>query len=67
MRIPAGERSFDPEATCADKCYTADFVKAIFHTNNYDIPVFELHYTAPGHGSWTNASDNRGGNSGNIS
>lgn len=66
VKIPAGAGNFDPEAKCTDKCYTKDFVQALFGTSSYDVPVFEMHYSAPGHGDWKNASDNRGGNSGNI-
>jgi hypothetical protein len=66
VKVPAGEGSFDPEAKCAAKCYTKDFVQAVFGTSNYDVPVFETHYSTVGHGEWTNASDNRGGNHGNI-
>ena len=66
VKIPAAEGNFNPEANCAGKCYTKDFVQAVFGTNNYDVPVFEMHYSSPGHGDWKNASDNRGGNQGNI-
>jgi Collagen triple helix repeat (20 copies) len=67
LTIPAKAGNFNPEATCADKCYTSDFVKAFFGPNvSYDVPVFALTYNTPHNGSWTNASDNRGGNSGNI-
>ncbi len=34
--------------------------------SSYDVPVFEMHYSSPGHGTWKNASDSRGGNEGNI-
>ena len=66
VKIPAREGNFNPEAKCAGKCYTKDFVQAVFGTSNYDVPVFELHYSSPDHGAWKNASDNRGGNAGNI-
>ena len=66
VKIPAGEGNFDPEAKCAAKCYTKDFVQAVFGTDKYDVPVFEMHYSAPDNGDWKNASDNRGGNQGNI-
>jgi hypothetical protein len=66
VKIPAGAGNFDPEATCTEKCYTKDFVQAFFGTSGYDVPVFEMHYSSPGHGDWKNASDNRGGNEGNI-
>jgi len=66
VKIPAGEGNFDPEATCTEKCYTKDFVKAFFGTSNYDVPVFEMHYSTLTHGQWKNASDNRGGSHGNI-
>jgi len=66
VKIPAGQGSFDPEAKCTEKCYTKDFVQAVFGTSNYDVPAYELHYSASGHGEWTNASPNRGGDQGNI-
>jgi hypothetical protein len=66
VKVPAGEGNFNPEANCSGKCYTKDFVQAVFGTSNYDVPVFEMHYSAPGHGAWKNASDSRGGNDGNI-
>jgi hypothetical protein len=69
LQIPAGKGKFDPEAKCTEKCKTPDFVQSVFGlgANDYDVPVFEMHYSAPGHGDWTNASDSRGGNHGNIS
>ena len=67
VKIPAGVGNFNPEATCTAKCYTSDFVQSFFGTSSYDVPVFELHYSSQGHGTWKNASDNRGGNAGNIS
>jgi hypothetical protein len=67
VKIPVGAGNFDPEAACTEKCYTKDFVQRFFAVSEYDVPAFELHYTTADHGSWTNASDNRGGNSGNIS
>jgi hypothetical protein len=66
VRVPAAAGNFNPEAKCTDKCYTKDFVQAFFGTSSYDAPVFEMHYSSPGHGDWKNASDNRGGNEGNI-
>jgi Collagen triple helix repeat (20 copies) len=66
VSIPARAGNFDPEATCPGKCKTKDFVQAVFGTSNYVVPTFELHYSAPGHRDWKNASDNRGGNQGNI-
>lgn len=66
VKIPAGAGNFDPEANCAAKCYTKDFVQAFFGTSAYGVPQFEMHYLAPGHGAWKNASDGRGGNAGNI-
>ena len=55
-----------PRPSAQSKCYTKDFVQAVFGTDSYDVPVFEMHYSSLGHGSWKNASPNRGGNSGNI-
>jgi hypothetical protein len=66
VKIPAGAGNFDPEANCTDKCYTKDFVQAFFGTPYSGAEVYEMHYSAPGHGEWKNASDNRGGNDGNI-
>jgi Collagen triple helix repeat (20 copies) len=66
VKIPAGAGNFDPEAKCTDKCYTADFVQRFFGLSDYDVPVYELHYSTPHNGDWKNASDNRGGNDGNI-
>jgi hypothetical protein len=66
VKVSAGVGNFDPEAKCTEKCYTKEFVQAIFGTSSYDVPVFEMHYSSPGHGSWKNASVNRGGNEGNI-
>lgn len=66
VKIPANEGNFDPEAKCTEKCYTKDFVQAFFGTSNREVPVFEMHYSTNGHGQWKNASDNRGGNNGNI-
>ena len=66
VKVPAGAGNFDPEAKCTDKCYTKDFVQAFFGTSSYTIPVFEMHYSSPYHGHWKNASENRGGNHGNI-
>jgi hypothetical protein len=67
VKVPAEDGNFDPEAKCTEKCYTKDFVQAFFGTTNYDVPVYELHYSSSDHGAWKNASDNRGGNTGNIS
>jgi hypothetical protein len=66
VKIPAGAGNFDPEAKCTEKCYTKDFVQAFFGTSNYGTPVWEMHYTTPDHGIWKNASENRGGDAGNI-
>ena len=66
VKIPAAVGNFNAEAKCTEKCYTKDFVQAFFGTSSYDVPVFEMHYSSPGHGDWKNASDNRGGNEGNI-
>jgi hypothetical protein len=66
VKIPERSGNFNPEATCTDKCYTKDFVERFFGTSNYDVPAYELHYTTPDNGEWKNASDNRGGNHGNI-
>ena len=66
VKITAEVGNFDPEATCPGRCKTKDFVQAFFGTSSYDTPVFEMHYSSPGHGDWKNASANRGGNQGNI-
>jgi hypothetical protein len=66
VKVPAEVGNFNPEAACTDKCYTKDFVQRFFGTSDYDVPAYELHYTTAHNGQWKNASDNRGGNDGNI-
>ena len=67
VKVPAVTGNFDPAAKCTVKCYTSDFLQAFFGiSTDPDVPVYELHYAATGHGTWKNASANRGGDSGNI-
>ena len=48
VKVPAGLGKFNPEAECAAKCYTKDFVQAIFGTDSYEVPVFEFHFLVAG-------------------
>ncbi len=60
---------YDPTATCdASMCgATDDFVNTVYgDAATYDASSFEYRYTTAGHGSWTNASADRGGNQGDI-
>ncbi len=59
--------TYNPSATCALPCYTADFVAAHFGAGaTYNVPSYDLHYNAKRHGQWKNASADNGGNSGDI-
>jgi len=59
--------TYDPDATCAAPCYTADFVNAFFGpTATYSVSTYLLHYNAKTNGDWKNASADRGGNRGDI-
>jgi hypothetical protein len=59
--------TYNPNATCAAPCYTASFVAAVYGPGaTYDVPTFNLHYSAGNHGEWKNASADRGGNHGDI-
>ena len=60
----------------ADGCDTGDcsttagFVSSVFGSTSYDVPTFRFEFTAGGPDlswhTWKNASDDRGGNSGDI-
>ncbi len=60
---------FNPDAVCTDETCntTAGFVTTVFGPEaTFTVPTFHLHYVAPGHGQWKNASADRGGNRGDI-
>jgi hypothetical protein len=61
--------SYNANAVCSSSnCgTTASFVATVFGASaTYDIPTFAFHYNAASCGDWRNASDDRGGNSGDI-
>lgn len=63
--------TYDPDAVCPPGCTTAEFVAAFFGpTATYDIPTFLFQYTASSRAlcshHWKNASEDRGGNKGDI-
>ena len=59
--------TYDANATCPAPCTTAAFVQAVYGAAaTYTVPTFLFHYSAPTHGAWKNASDDRGGNQGDI-
>lgn len=65
MTVSGG--TFNPGAKCALPCYTRDFVATFFGPNaTYDVPTFLFNYNAGSNGQWKNASDDRGGDSGDI-
>ena len=59
--------TYNPGATCSTLCYTKEFVAAFFGAEaSYEVTSFDLHYNAKHHGTWKNASADKGGNSGDI-
>jgi hypothetical protein len=64
--------TYNPAATCAAPCYTADFVAAVFGAGATGmVTTYRLEYTAGAQGltnhTWKNASADRGGDHGDIS
>jgi hypothetical protein len=62
--------SFDPNRVCSpETCNTtAGFVATVYGPGaSFDIPTFSFHYVTPRNGQWQNASEDRGGNRGDIS
>ncbi len=62
---------YNPNAVCttASCGTTAGFVATVFGLSpavTYDVPTFLFHYNARSNGEWKNASDDRGGNHGDI-
>jgi hypothetical protein len=60
---------YDPNATCAAPCYTADFVTSIFGAGASSTVIdsgWQFHYNAGQNGTWKNAADDVGGNRGDI-
>ncbi len=61
--------TFDPTATCTPATCgtTAGFVSTVFGSGaTFDIPTFLFQYAAGQNGHWKNASEDRGGNHGDI-
>jgi hypothetical protein len=61
--------TFDPEAKCTPEACgtTAGFVATVFGAGaSFEIPTFLFQYTARRNGHWKNASEDRGGNNGDI-
>ena len=61
--------AYDPAASCDEQTCgtTAGFVATVFGPGaRYDVPTFLLHYSAARNGEWKNASEDRGGNHGDI-
>jgi hypothetical protein len=59
--------AYNPSATCALPCYTADFVATFFGASaTYNVTSYDIKYNARKHGNWKNASPDKGGNSGDI-
>ena len=66
VKVSCRRRQFRPRGQVHGKVLRRRTFSANFGTSNYDVPVFEMHISSPGHGTWKNASENRGGNQGNI-
>ena len=67
--IVVSNGTFNPNATCNSTACgtTAGFVATIFGAGaTFDVPTFFFHYSAGRNGEWKNASDDRGGNHGDI-
>ncbi len=63
--------TFDPNATCPTPCTGAGFVPAFFGAGaSWNVDTFSFNYHALDQGlsfrHWVNASENRGGNRGDI-
>jgi hypothetical protein len=59
--------TYNSSATCSTLCYTSEFVAAFFGAGaTYEVTSFDIHYNAKKHGTWKNASADKGGNSGDI-
>lgn len=59
--------TYNSGATCSELCYTSEFVSAFFGSGaTYEVTSFDIHYNAKKHGTWKNASADKGGNSGDI-
>jgi hypothetical protein len=61
--------TYDPAATCDETSCgtTAGFVATVFGPQaRFDVPTFQFHYDAGSNGEWKNASEDRGGNHGDI-
>ena|SRR5216683_5852508 len=68
FNIIVSNGTYNPNAVCSSACgTTAGFIATVFGAGaTYDIPTFLFHYSAGNNGEWKNASDNRGGNHGDI-
>jgi hypothetical protein len=59
--------TYNAGATCSALCYTSEFVADFFGAGaTYEVTSFDVHYNAKHHGTWKNASADKGGNSGDI-
>jgi len=59
--------TYNAGATCSTLCYTSEFVADFFGAGaTYEVTSFDLKYSAKKHGTWKNASADKGGNSGDI-
>jgi hypothetical protein len=61
--------TFNPDAVCTPSTCdtTAGFVSTVFGpTATFSVSTFFFHYNAKNNGEWKNASDDRGGNHGDI-
>ena len=68
FNIIVSNGTYNPNAVCTTLCgTTAGFIATVFGpTATYDIPTYLFHYNARNNGEWKNASDDRGGNHGDI-
>lgn len=65
--VTPGAGGYNPDATCAAPCFTADFVTAFFGPGASDtVTSFDIHYNAGPNGDWKNASSDKGGDRGDI-
>lgn len=59
--------TYNPDATCTERCWTSDFVASFFGPDAAaNVTTYNVHYNAGSNGQWKNASDDRGGDSGDI-
>ncbi len=70
ISVTGGSLNRDAVCTVATCGTTADFVKTVFGVTTYDVTTFLFNYSSPDRQliqrHWKNASDDRGGNLGDI-